>query len=107
MAGIVIIPEWAQELEKEDLPDRYHPVIELIGMENFLKLSAYVNGSNLYFPTISSCIEPIRNRRIVAEYNGRNILELGRKFRLSERQIRHILSSAPEAPEDENQMTLF
>lgn len=107
MSGFVVIPDWAQDIPAEDLPEHYAPIIQLIGMENFLKLSAYANGSNLYFPTISSCIEPIRNRRIVAEYNGRNLLELGRKYRLSERQIRHILSSAPNAGEDENQLTLF
>lgn len=88
----------------EDLPERYHPIIQLVGMENFLKLAAYANGSNLYFPTINSCIEPIRNRKIIDEYKGRNVLELCRKYRLSERQIRHILSTAPE---DENQATLF
>ena len=107
MAGFILIPDWAQEIPKEDLPEHYHPIIQLIGMANFLKLAAYANGSNLYFPTISSCIEPARNRRIVAEYTGRNILELGRKYRLSERQIRHIISSSPQGDEDENQLTLF
>lgn len=109
MSGFIVIPEWAQEIPVEDLPEHYHPIIQLIGMDSFLKLAAYANGSNLYFPTISSCIEPVRNRRIVEDYNaGRNLLELGRKYRLSERQVRHIIATSPDANrEDENQMTLF
>jgi Mor family transcriptional regulator len=109
MSAVIVIPEWAQDIPVEDLPEHYRPIIQLVGMENFLKLSAYANGSNLYFPTINSCIEPVRNRRIVEEYNaGRNLLELGRKYRLSERQVRHIITTSPDAHrEDKNQMTLF
>lgn len=46
-------------------------------------------GQSVYIPID----RPRRNREIWAEFNGRNYHALARKFRLSERQVRDIVSA--------------
>lgn len=49
-------------------------------------------GQNIYFPID----RPRRNREIYAQFNGQNYHELARKFHLSERQARAIVSAEQE-----------
>ena len=60
----------------EDVGESCRPLVELIGLENVLKLSAYSMGDKIYFPKVERLIAPARNRRIRKEYNGFNIKEL-------------------------------
>lgn len=85
------LEEWMEELTNEYIPERLHPLVEMVGVRMFLELCSFYGGSNVYLPTTNVLIAPLRDQRIRQEYNGENRMELGRKYRLSERQIRHIL----------------
>ncbi|WP_248928190.1 Mor transcription activator family protein [Paenibacillus hamazuiensis] len=84
--------DWMKELSLDLIPNNLHPLVEMTGIETFLKLCSYYGGSNVYFPRDETMLMPLRNQRIKQEYNGHNLVEICRKFRLSERQTRHILN---------------
>ena len=71
----------------EDVGESCRPLVELIGLENVLKLSAYSMGDKIYFPKVERLIAPARNRRIRKEYNGFNIKELAQAYDLTTNQI--------------------
>lgn len=86
------LEEWTEELTNEYIPERLHPLVEVVGVKAFLELCSFYGGSSVYLPTTNVLIMPLRDQRIRKEYNGKNVTELGRKYRLSERQIRHVLN---------------
>ena len=75
----------------EDVGESCRPLVEMIGLENVLKLSAYSMGDKIYFPKVERLIAPARNRRIRKEYNGFNIKELAQAYDLTTNQIMNIV----------------
>lgn len=74
-----------------DIPESYQPVVSLIGMENFLKLCRYAMGDELYFPMQESVLRNTRKRLIIQEYTGDNVIELSRKYNLTQTRVRGII----------------
>ena len=56
-------------LSKEDLPILLQDLVDLIGIENFIKLIKVYGGSSLYIPNENSILKPIRNRLIKEYFN--------------------------------------
>jgi Mor family transcriptional regulator len=83
------------EIETEDLPEPYHRMAELIGLEATLMLAHEFGGRQLYFPQPARIVQEARDRRIRAEFNGYNIDDLSRKFEMSERSIRRVIENSP------------
>lgn len=86
--------ELLKNVHISDISETYHPVISLIGLDNFLKLCQYAMGDELYFPMQKSILCGTRNRLILQEYNGYNFEELSRKYNLTVKQIKNILKGS-------------
>ncbi len=88
----------------EDLADTQREIAELIGLENYIRLSKRFGGDNgLYIQKYSEISKNARNREIRKKYNGYNIPMLANLYNLSERQIRTIISD----DSDSGQLTLY
>ena len=88
----------------EDLADTQREIAELIGLENYIRLSKRFGGDNgLYIQKYSEISKNARNREIRKKYNGYNIPMLANLYNLSERQIRTIISD----DSDSEQLTLY
>lgn len=100
-------PELMKELMEDtgmsDIPDRYKEVVSIVGIENYIALSDYAKGDELYFPKVESILAPARNRRIRKEYNGYNAKELADRYNLTLPQILNIIKGMPQG----GQLDLF
>ena len=79
-------------IRAEDVPEAYQDIVEALGLEVFLTLTDLCGGLNLYIPKRESLEREGRDREIRARFDGGNTRALAAQFRLSERQIRKILS---------------
>ncbi len=82
------------EIKIEDLHPTYQMIARIIGIENALKLGREIGGEALYLPKLDSNMSPLlklRNKRICAEFNGSNIMQLGRKYNVTSTRIYAIL----------------
>lgn len=74
----------------DDIPDNLHAMVDAIGMENFLEVSKFYGGSNIYIPVHNKVVMGERNSEIAREYNGRNIDNLRLRYGISTQQIKKI-----------------
>lgn len=79
-------------LEESNLPEPYHTMERLIGIENTLSLAQEYQGTNVYFAKLDKLIRQIRDKKICEEYNADNLKQLAQKYNLSETWVREILS---------------
>lgn len=79
------------QLTQDLVPQEMHWLVELVGMEQFLRILDMVGGENIYFPKRETIERPLRHRAICREFNGDNLRQLSRKYGLTERCIRNIL----------------
>lgn len=79
------------ETVEEDIPDAYKPIIDMIGLENVIKLSQYFMGDKIYLPKADRLLSPARNRIIRREYNGKNTKELAQDYDITTNQILQIV----------------
>lgn len=70
--------------------NRIDQIVKEIGLENLLKLSDMFGGDHFYIPKRDSLLRPIRNEQICQEFDGRNHLELSKKYGVSVNTIRQI-----------------
>ena len=80
-----LIKELIADTKLPDIPDRYRAIVEIVGVENYIRLA------------------PARNRRIRKEYNGYNAKELAARYNLTLPQILNIIKGLPQG----GQMDLF
>lgn len=80
-------------IKLNDIPDNFHAMIEVIGIENFLEISKLYGGINMYIPIYSSLIREARNREIINKYNGVNVNELAIKYGISVVSVRRIIKN--------------
>lgn len=78
-------------IEKDDVPFELHELVEIVGIENFEKVSKYYGGTSIYIPVHRKLSIGTRNREIIRAYNGRNMSELSRKYGLTKKQIKKII----------------
>lgn len=91
-----LIKELMDDTSMSDIPDRYKEVVEIVGVEKYIKLSDYAKGDELYFPKVESILAPARNRRIRREFNGYNAKELAERYNLTLPQILNIIKGMPQ-----------
>ncbi len=92
-----LLNELVSETRLEDIAERYQEIVKIVGIANFVKLSNYARGDEIYFPKVESVVSPARNRRIKKEFNGSNDKELAEKYNLTLKQIWNILKDEPPA----------
>ena len=78
-------------LTKEDVPEILQGLVDIMGIEAFIKLIKQYGGSSLYIPNENSVLKPIRNRLIKEYFNGNNYKQLAKEFKISEMQVRNII----------------
>lgn len=90
-----LLNELIENTTIDDIGERYREVVELIGIRNFVLLSNYARGDELYFPKVENVIAPARNRKIKEEFNGYNQKELADRYNLTTKQIQNIMRDEP------------
>lgn len=90
-----LMQQLINETTEADIPEKYRPVIDIIGIENFARMSDYAKGEVVYFPKLESITAPARNRHIKKEYNGFNKKELAKKYGVTVQQIEYVLRDVP------------
>lgn len=80
-------------LTLSDLPQGCRLFAEYLGLPRFMEIAEAFGGQVIYIPNLIQLRTEIRNRSIRAAYHGkpREIRQLSRKYKLSERQIRNIV----------------
>lgn len=80
-------------LELDDLRDEQKQIAEVIGADNYLKLTRKFGGTSIYIAKAEEIIK--RNERdenIKQEFDGSNYAQLAVKYGLTEVWIRNIVS---------------
>lgn len=90
-----LLEELIAETTIEDIGERYRDVVKLIGIRNFILLSNYSRGEELYFPKVENVVAPARNRRIKKEYNGYNGKELAERYNITIKQVQRVMRDEP------------
>ena len=80
-------------ITKEDIPEILQGLVDIMGIEAFIKLISDYGGSSIYIPNKNSVLKPIRNRLIKKHFNGHNYKELAKEFKISEMQVRNIVNN--------------
>ena len=93
----------ARELTMETVPDAYQPLAEAIGVEALIALTGYAGGTTIYIPKEDGLLKQLREAKIKSEFNGYNIMELARKYNVSERWVRYLVGAEQVA----GQQSLF
>ena len=84
--------DWIKEIEINDLDEKNKEFAEIVGVENFLKLCKhYGGGTAFYFNVLEEILKPIRNKKIVEEFDGYNIKYLAKRYRLTDERIKQIV----------------
>ncbi|MDL2294903.1 hypothetical protein LJC60_09830 [Ruminococcaceae bacterium OttesenSCG-928-D13] len=82
----------------EDLRGGGRELAEVVGLEGFKSLvRTYGGTSRMYVPTADMVTIPARDTLIRREYDGSNVIELARKWSLSERHIYDIVKEEAQA----------
>ena len=81
-------------IRRADIPEEYLDIYDALGEDAFLKLVRLCGGTSLYLPKLDSLEREGRDRQIRALFNGGNYRALAAQFRLSERQVRKIISGS-------------
>ena len=82
------------EIKIEDLAESQREIAELIGLDNYIKMSKRFGGiNNLYIQKYSEIFKEARNREIKSKYNGYNIRWLAKTYNLSEQSVYSICRS--------------
>ena len=80
------------EIDCEELPELYREMAGLVGLENTLVLAGHFAGSSLYFPKLERIMLRRRNRQIRSEFHPGNLRALSRRWGLTTRHLRQIIS---------------
>lgn len=76
----------------DDLSDEQRQFAEIVGLSAYKQLIGIYGGTTVYIPKIDWFDRTVRNKAIREEFNGYNFKELGKKYGLTEVQIRNIVS---------------
>jgi Mor family transcriptional regulator len=75
----------------DDVPEGCRDLVDVFGMEVFIKLIEYCGGSTVYLPSKGAVVKKARNRLIREEFDGGNFRELSSRFGISDIQVRKIV----------------
>ncbi len=79
------------DIKIDDIPENLHQMVEIVGIEKFVLICKMYGGAMVYIPVYNKVVMGERNRRIVRDYNGRNLDRLRVRYNISEEQIKQIL----------------
>lgn len=80
-----------EELTLEMIPEgTYRSIAEAIGVNSFIIITEMLGGAVTYIPKKESILKPVRDKRILEEYDGYNSQELAIKYGVSERWVRQL-----------------
>lgn len=99
-----------QKIKIQDLYGVQRDIADIIGLDNYIKLSLNFGGDNLYIQKYSEVIKIQRNAEIREKFNGYNSDQLAKQYDLSERYVRMLCSDLIEnirSKPPPGQMTLF
>lgn len=82
---------YTDDIRIEDIPEEHHDLVDVLGMDSFLKLVEFCGGQAVYVPKLESLQRGARDRLIRSMFDGGNYRQLAIQFRLSERQVRKII----------------
>ena len=85
------VEENIEQITLDDFPESYRDVVRAIGIKDAVMLADILGGGNYYIHKLDSMLRQFRNRLIRQEFNGSNHRKLGRKYRVSDIQIREIV----------------
>lgn len=96
-----MLEEWEEELTIDMVPEGLcREIAENIGTDNLLKLAALVGGSSFYLSKKATLLRPLRDQKIRKEFNGYNVDELSRKYKVSQRWVQIIGQKATRSTAD-------
>lgn len=99
-----------QKIRIDDLYGVQRDIAEVIGIDNYIKLSLNFGGDNIYVQKYSEVIKIQRNAEIREKFNGYNSDQLAKEYDLSERYVRllcaDLIDDMRSHPPD-GQMSLF
>ena len=75
----------------DDVPEGCRDLLDVFGMDVFIRLIEFCGGSSIYLPSKGSVFRNARNRVIRDEFDGGNFRELSGRFGISDMQIRNIV----------------
>lgn len=81
-----------KEIESEYLNGVYNEIANALGIEAAMTLYSTYRGQQITFPVNFFTTEFIA-RRIVAEYDGKNVRQLATKYGYSEKWVRKMIKS--------------
>lgn len=79
---------------------------ETVGLEAYRKLVANYGGMSIYINKPETILRDLRNAEICNSFNGFNYRELAKKYHLSEKTVREIVSGKEAEPLD-GQISFF
>jgi Mor family transcriptional regulator len=80
--------QWLAELDPEkDLTEHYREVVEVIGLENTIKLAEAFPSMSIYLKNPNKLLLPVKIRYVRKHFNKHNHRKLARITGLSERYI--------------------
>lgn len=91
------------EIEKitlERLSGDQKELAEIVGIEAYRKLVANYGGMSIYINKSETVLREFRNAEICNSFNGFNYRELAKKYNLSEKTVREIISGRDAEPID-------
>ena len=89
-----------EKARRENFNSVYKELIELVGLENTIKIHDFYGGQYITFPK-RILKESYLHQRIVEEYDGRNARELAGKYEYSYSWIMKVLKKERENKEKE------
>ena len=81
------------QIRINDLPGEVQNIARVIGLKPVLNLVKQYGGDSIYIPKYEAIIRTVRNRAIIAEFNGSNLNDLARKYNLTKRYLREIMKT--------------
>lgn len=79
---------------------------EIVGLEAYRKLVVNYGGMHIYVCKSETVLRDLRNAEICNDFNGFNYRKLAKKYDLSEKTVREIVSGKKEEPID-GQVSFF
>jgi len=85
------------DIHLEDIPGEIAWLCDLVGVPAFMKIIDTAGGEILYIPKRQTIELPLKKQAIRREYDGRNARALARKYGITERRVRAIISEGKGA----------
>lgn len=86
-------------LKKDDLPERYQEVVDVIGVEATIRLSVAFPGVPLYFKHVDRILFPAKRAYVLEHFTGSNHRRLALETGLPLPTIYDILKPRHEQPD--------